>query len=40
MEPAPFGVSLKERALASEISLKQADAELCARYIPVASKIA
>jgi len=38
--PTSFGMSLKERVLAGEISLEQADAELRAQYIPAASKIA
>lgn len=40
LEPTSFGESLKQRVLAGEISIEQADAELRARYIPAASKIA
>jgi hypothetical protein len=40
LKPTAFGLSLKDRVLSGEISLEQADAELRARYIPAASKIA
>jgi hypothetical protein len=40
LRPTSFGQSLRERVLAGEISLEQADAELRARYIPAAAKIA
>jgi len=38
--PSEFGVSLKTRVLAGDISLEQAQAELLAHYTPVASRIA
>lgn len=40
LKPTDFGLSLRERVLAGEISLEQADTELRAHYIPVASRIA
>jgi hypothetical protein len=40
LDPTPFGISLKDRVLASEISIEQAEAELQARYVPVAFRIA
>ena len=40
LKPTPFGLSLKERVLAGEISIEQAEAELCARYMPAVSRIA
>jgi hypothetical protein len=38
-EPTPFGISLKERVLAGQISIEQAEAELQAHYVPTASRI-
>ena len=40
LKPTAFGLSLKQRVLGGEISIEQADAELCAHYMPAASKIA
>ena len=40
LKPTTFGLSLKERVLAGEISIEQAQAELSAHYIPAASRIA
>ncbi len=40
LKPTSFGHSLKDRVLAGEISLEQADAELCAHYMPAVSSIA
>jgi hypothetical protein len=40
LDPTPFGISLKDRVLAGEISIEQAEAELQARYVPVAFRIA
>lgn len=40
LKPTSFGLSLKKRVLAGEISIEQADAELRAHYLPVASRIA
>jgi hypothetical protein len=41
LKPTPFGQSLKERVLSGQITLEQAEDELCAHYIPAAvSRIA
>jgi len=40
LKPTSFGLSLKERVLAGEISIEQADAELRATYFAVATRIA
>ena len=40
LKPTTFGLSLKERILAGEISIEQAQVELSAHYIPAASRIA
>jgi hypothetical protein len=40
LRPTSFGFSLKERVLAGEISIEQAEAELCSHYMPVVSRIA
>jgi hypothetical protein len=40
LEPTSFGLSLKERVLAGQISIEQAEAELQARYVPAVSRIA
>ena len=40
LAPTPFGQSLKERVLAGQISIEQAEAELCAHYMPAVSRIA
>lgn len=37
LTPTPFGFSLRERVLAGEISIEQAEAELSARFTPCAS---
>ena len=40
MKPTSFGRSLKERVLAGEISIEQAERELSAHYVPAVSRIA
>jgi hypothetical protein len=40
LTPTPFGESLKERVLAGEISIEQAQSELRAHYVPAAIRIA
>jgi len=40
LAPTPFGQSLKERVLEGRITVEQAEAELCAHYIPAVSRIA
>lgn len=40
LKPTAFGLSLKERVLAGEISLEQAEAELRAHYTPAVARIA
>ncbi|MGA2086140.1 MAG: antitoxin VbhA family protein [Terracidiphilus sp.] len=40
LKPTSFGLSLKERVLAGEISIEQAEAELCAHFMPAVSRIA
>jgi len=40
LKPTSFGFSLKDRVLAGEISIEQAEAELCFHYMPAVSRIA
>jgi hypothetical protein len=40
LKPTAFGMSLKKRVLAGEISIEQAEAELRAHYTPAVSRIA
>lgn len=40
LKPTAFGLSLRERLLAGEISIDQAEAELSAHYAPAVAKIA
>jgi hypothetical protein len=40
LEPTSFGQSLKERVLAGEISIRQAEAELSDHYAPTVSRMA
>ena len=40
LRPTPFGQSLKERVLAGEISIEQAEAELLGHYTPEVARIA
>ena len=40
LKPTPFGQLLKERVLAGEISIDQAEVELHAHYAPAVSRIA
>jgi hypothetical protein len=40
LKPTPFGLSLRDRVLAGEISIEQAEAESCSHYMPAVSRIA
>jgi hypothetical protein len=40
LTPTPFGESLKERVLAGEISIEQAEAEFRVQYTRAVSRIA
>jgi len=39
LKPTSFGMSLKERVLAGEISIEQAEAALRAHHMPAVSRI-
>ncbi len=40
LEPTSFGEALKDRVLAGQISIEQAEPELRAHYMPAVSRIA
>jgi hypothetical protein len=40
LEPTPFAQAIKDRVLVGDISLEQAEAELCNHYLPATARIA